>query len=128
MFLKINNQDVNFKKVFNGHNMTKDLFVIFNSNENPFLQKVYKYQVDLLKSANKKVGVAEKAVLQKNTEYVDLVKEIKHLNKEIHDLREKHSAVEKKMKEIRKNVLGKKDFEMFLIAEQAKANNKKMKL
>jgi hypothetical protein len=32
------------------------------------------------------------------------------------------------MKEIRKNVLGKKDFEMFLIAEQAKANNKKMKL
>ena len=87
-----------------------------------------KYQVDLLKSANKKVGVAEKAVLQKNTEYVDLVKEIKHLNKEIHDLREKHSAVEKKMKEIRKNVLGKKDFEMFLIAEQAKANNKKMKL
>lgn len=133
-FLKINNQDVNFKKVFNGHNMTKelnaekDLFVIFNSNENPFLQKVYKYQVDLLKSANKKVGVAEKAILQKNTEYVDLVKEIKHLNKEIHDLREKHSAVEKNMKEIRKNVLGKKDFEMFLIAEQAKANNKKMKL
>ena len=32
------------------------------------------------------------------------------------------------MKEIRKNVLGKKDFEMFLIAEEAKNNNKKMKL
>ena len=31
------------------------------------------------------------------------------------------------MKEIRKNVLGKKDFEMFLIAEEAKNNNKKMK-
>jgi cell division protein FtsB len=72
--------------------------VVFNLTKfsNTISVGIDKYQVDLLKSANKKVGVAEKAVLQKHTEYVDLVAEIKHLNKEIHDLREKHSAVEKK--------------------------------
>lgn len=112
--------------IFDNLNKEKDVFAITLGENNPFLMKVFEYQLHLFKAKTKTVGLEEKAILQKNKEYCNLIKEIKSVAQELHILKEQHATINKRMAEIREQVLGYITFDDFL-ATHEKIQSKKPK-
>lgn len=92
---------------------------------NPFLSNVYEYQKTIMFSPSKPVGLEEKQILQKNPRYVELVKEIKSLAKQLHDIKEQHAVVNNEMSEIRQKILGEKTFDDFMSIKEEAINTTK---
>lgn len=87
-----------------------EIFYVMKRNVNPLAKAIHSFYV---KSSNNKlitVGVKEKEILAGNSEYVELLEQLKTIKDDLHDLKLKHAQVDGRMAKIRKDVLSNKIF------------------
>lgn len=119
-----------FKKLANivTDTKTKSVYLQGNPYDNPLFQKVFEFQSYTLKRGPMtKVGLEEKVMLDQDTQYQALKRQIKEVGSQLHELKEKHHEINTKMEDIRSKVIPKLTFDNFEKVKSVVAKKKTLR-
>lgn len=95
-------------------------FYVVSRHNNPLTLAIFDFQVETRNTKVIKVGVEEKARLDKHPQYPMLRAQLQDIKDELHNLHNKHAAIDSQMEKIRREVLENKVFYDYGIEEPKK--------